>query len=206
MSTQRKIENPDCLTTPLKDYTTEKGTPICLHENKIFSVFFNGYYHYVEFNNALRGAVMIPRFPNGDLLLVNLRRAPVVGQSLEFPRGGVNKDETLEQGAIREIKEETGFEVFESAATCIGRFGADTATLNGFQSVFLVDIPENAEPGEYDHDEINWPVRISEKQLSQKIRSGEIVDGISMAAWTLYQAHCQDVEDAQELDLARPRP
>jgi len=172
-----------------KDYQTIPGVPLKLHENRMFTVLFNGYYHYVEFNNELRGAVMVPRFSNGDFLLVNLRRAPAIGASLEFPRGGINSNETLEFGAVREVLEETGFDLPENAATFIGKFGADTATLNGLQNAFLVTIPDSVQPGDYDQKEINWPVRISEADFLQKIRGGEIVDGITLAAWSLYQTY-----------------
>lgn len=71
----------------LKTYKTEKGIPICLHENKFFKMMFNGYFHYldnVRFGNAV---ATVPMFENGDLLMVRLRRAPEIGYSLEFPRG-----------------------------------------------------------------------------------------------------------------------
>jgi 8-oxo-dGTP pyrophosphatase MutT (NUDIX family) len=170
-----------------KTYSTEKGVPIKLHENKMFTVLFNGYYHYLEFNKYGRGVVMVPTFSNGDLLLVRLRRAPNIGFSVEFPRGGVEAHETLEGAAARELSEETGFEVPLSAVTFLGKLGPDTATLNGLSDVFSVRIHDDALQGQYDTEEIDKPFRVSAAAWTQMIRDGVIVDGTSLAAWAM---HC----------------
>lgn len=172
-----------------KDYTTQKGVPLKLHENKIFSVYFNGDYHYVEFNKAPSGAIVIPRFDNGDFLLVELRRTPVFGNSVEFPRGGVDRRETPEAGARRELVEETGYKVDIDAVTFLGVIGADTATLNGFNHVFLVDIPKDAVPGAFDADEIIRQLRVSPSELRAMVRGNRISCGQSLAAYGLMLAY-----------------
>ena len=177
------------MTNIQKEYTTQKGVPIKLHENKIFSVYFNGYYHYLEFNKMPSGAIVIPRFDNGDFLLVELRRAPVFGNSLEFPRGGVDKGETPEAGARRELVEETGYKVDTDGVTFLGVIGADTATLNGFNHVFLVDIPKDAVPGAFDTEEIIRQLRVSPSELRAMVRSNKVSCGQSLAAYGLMLAY-----------------
>lgn len=44
-----------------------------------------------------------------ETLLVEQFRPPVRQMTMEFPAGLVDKDETVEQAALRELKEETGF-------------------------------------------------------------------------------------------------
>lgn len=165
-----------------KDYSTEKGLPLKLHENKFFSVIYNGYYHYVEYNKVGGGAVVIPRFDNGDLLLVRLRRAPVFGFSLEFPRGGVNIGESLKAGALRELSEESGYSLDTDAAHFLGTIGPDTATLNSANHVFLVDIPAGAVQGAYDTEEIEKTLRVSMVGLKQLVKDNSIQDGQTLAA------------------------
>jgi ADP-ribose pyrophosphatase len=46
---------------------------------------------------------------NTDTLLVKQFRPPVGGMTVEFPAGLIDKDETVEQAAVRELREETGY-------------------------------------------------------------------------------------------------
>jgi ADP-ribose pyrophosphatase len=177
------------MTDVQKEYTTQKGVPIKLHENKLLSVYFNGYYHYIEFNKTPSGAIVIPRFGNGDFLLVQQRRAPVFGESLEFPRGGVDIGEAPVDGARRELVEETGYRVDALAATFLGVLGPDTATLNGFNHVFLVEIPDGAVQGEFDSTEITKLLRVTPFELRNLVRDNKIFDGQSLAAYGMLLAH-----------------
>ena len=169
----------------ITDYTTEKGVPICLHENRFFRMMFNGYYHYLDPVRYPRGVALVPIFENGDLLMVRLRRAPNIGFSLEFPRGGVDDGESLAEAATRELSEETGYAISADQAQALGRIGADTATLNTTTDVYRVTIPDSALQGAYDVEEIDVPIRISRAQFEAKVRAGEIVDGITLASWAL---------------------
>jgi 8-oxo-dGTP pyrophosphatase MutT (NUDIX family) len=52
-----------------------------------------------------------------DTLLVQQFRPPVGQATFEFPAGLIDKDETPEQAALRELKEETGYVGSTAAAT-----------------------------------------------------------------------------------------
>lgn len=169
----------------LTAYTTEKGVPICLHENKFFRMMFNGYFHYLDAVRYGQGVATVPVFENGDLLLVRLRRAPAIGFSLEFPRGGVDQGESTITAAARELSEETGYSVGPEQVRFLGRIGADTATLNSLMDVYQVIIPDSVFQGAYDTEEIDLPMRVTRAQFENMVRAGEIVDGITLASWTL---------------------
>jgi ADP-ribose pyrophosphatase len=169
----------------LKTYSTEKGDPVCLHENKFFKMMFNGYYHYLDAVRFARGVATVPMFENGDLLLVRLRRAPAIGFSVEFPRGGVDADEEFANAAARELSEETGYQVDAAGLQRLGTVGADTATINGTMEVYRVRIPDSAFQGAYDAEEIDVPMRVTRAQFEEMVRTGKIVDGITLASWTL---------------------
>jgi ADP-ribose pyrophosphatase len=161
------------------------GNPICLHVNRWLRVMQDGHYHYVEFNKTTYGVVVVPQFPNGDYLLVRLPRLAVFGESLEFPRGGIDTGESTQQTAIREMREETGYAIEAIDAHYLGRIGADTGLINGYLSAYKIAIPENAVQGAFDTNEINAVVRVTPAQLRDFVRQGQLVDGMSLAAYAL---------------------
>lgn len=169
----------------ITEYSTEKGIPLCLHQNRFFKMIFNGYFHYLEPVKYAKGVLIVPRFSNGDFLLVRLQRVPSVGLSIEFPRGGVEPDEPLELAAVRELSEETGYDLSADSVMSLGRLAAETATVNGLMDVFAVHIPDTAQMGEFDTEEIDKPMRVSEAEFKRMIIAGEIVDGMTLAAYSM---------------------
>jgi 8-oxo-dGTP pyrophosphatase MutT (NUDIX family) len=170
----------------IKTYSAEPAHPICLHENRHFRMMFNGQFHYLDGLPYPRSVIVIPRFSNGDLQLVKLPRAPKIGLSWEFPRGGLEGAETAIEGGLRELGEETGYaDIAPEHARYVGRLAPDTATINSIADVVLVDIPDDAVQGGFDTREILQPIRVPEHEFRHHIRSGDIVDGQTVGAYTL---------------------
>lgn len=168
-----------------KTYHTDPGVPICLHENRFFRMMFNGHYHYLDPVRYANGVVMVPVFDNGDFLLVRLRRAPAIGMSLEFPRGGIESGESMTVGAIREMLEETGYVIQQDEVFRLGELASETATVNGTMSVCLVRISAGAPVSVPDQNEIDSTLRISPRELRALIASGGCLDAMSIAAMSL---------------------
>ena len=168
----------------VKTYSAEPARPICLHENRLFRMMFNGRFHYLDGLRYPRSVIVIPRFSNGDLLLVKRSRAPKIGLSWEFPRGGLVGDESVIEGALRELEEETGYRLTPADVRHLGRLAPDSATINSITDVVLVDIPDNAEPGEFDTAEVIAPMRVPEIEFRHHIQRGDIVDGQTIGAYT----------------------
>ncbi len=61
--------------------------------------------------NKAKGAVVILATlkPSGKIVLVSQFRPPAGGRVLEFPAGLLDRDESIEIAALRELKEECGF-------------------------------------------------------------------------------------------------
>lgn len=170
-------------------YSTAQGVPLLLHKNRIFSVIFNGYFHYLEFHRYPRGVIMVGVFPNDDLLMVQLQRAPAFGLSWEFPRGGVDPGEAVADGALRELIEETGHALTADRLTHMGQVGPDTATINGASDVFLCRLPDGGVVGAFDTDEIAKVQRMPRAEFLRRVVAGDIRDGLSLAAYMLCDAH-----------------
>jgi 8-oxo-dGTP pyrophosphatase MutT (NUDIX family) len=169
----------------IKTYSAEPARPVCLHENRQFRMMFNGRLHYLDGLRSPRSVIVIPRFPNGDLLLVKLTRAPAIGLSWEFPRGGLDGDESVTEGALRELEEETGYRLTSADVRHLGRLAPDSATINAITDVVLVEIPHDAIPGEFDTIEVIAPMRVPEHEFRHHIQRGDIVDGQTIGAYTL---------------------
>lgn len=107
---------------------------------------------------------------------------------LQFPEGTVDQGETPEQGAIRELEEETGLHAREMnvvgktlnhhrRSTAIG-FVCSTRDLQNTGITHL-----EAE------ESYTKTVYLTEKEISQKIATGEIIQKNTLAAWAVYS--CQ---------------
>jgi 8-oxo-dGTP pyrophosphatase MutT (NUDIX family) len=169
----------------IKTYSAEPARPICLHENRLFRMMFNGQFHYLDGLRYPRSVIVIPRFSNGDLLLVKLSRAPAIGLSWEFPRGGLDGDEGVIEGALRELAEETGYKLTSADVRHLGRLAPDSATINAITDVVRVDIPDTAEQGDFDTVAIIAPTRVPEREFRHHIQCADIVDGQTIGAYTL---------------------
>ena len=83
-----------------------------------------------------------------DTLIVQQFRPPVGRVTIELPAGLIDKDETPEQAALRELKEETGYvgTVADcSVAVCMSPGLTDESVKLVVVDVDL-DAPENARP------------------------------------------------------------
>ncbi|HIH2744885.1 TPA: NUDIX hydrolase [Burkholderia lata] len=169
----------------VSEYPDTTGGPVELHRNRFLSVKYDGRHHFVEYNRHRSGVVIVPRFLSGDYLMVRLARAPVIGLSLELPRGGVEPNEAPVAAAIRELLEETGYLVDLSAMRHLGQIGGDTATINSVCDVFAASISRDVPAAPFDEREITAPVRIAPDALTEVIRRGEIKDGFTLGAMTL---------------------
>lgn len=129
-------------------------------------------------------AVIVPAFPNGTVALVRQYRHPAVRYLLEAPAGTLNRGETPEEGAARELEEELGFvagkleklsEFYVSPGFCEEKMWVYLATEMTATEQRLED------------DELLEIVRLPLRQALEMITDGEIEDaktiiGLMLAA------------------------
>jgi 8-oxo-dGTP diphosphatase len=102
-------------------------------------------------------ATGIAIFRDEKLLVVRRQVNDFLGGMFELPGGGVNEDETISEGAIRETLEETGLEVSSIVGTFDG-FDYETKTK---PKVRQINFKVKVKPGEVtleptEHYEYRW--------------------------------------------------
>jgi ADP-ribose pyrophosphatase len=158
------------------------GRPIRkLFENERVRLVHDGRYNLLEFVQSETAAVVIPITSEGDFVMVEIERVPAVGMSLEFPRGGVDIGETPSDGAIRELREETG--CVASEIRHLGSIAADTGIINLVMHAFVATV-DMADAGAIeDVEEITRRRVVPRMAFMAMARSGEIVCGVTLAAF-----------------------
>jgi ADP-ribose pyrophosphatase len=118
-------------------------------------------------------AVIVPLFDDGTIALVRQYRHPAVRYLLEIPAGTLDGNESPEEGAARELKEELGYkagrleklsEFFVSPGFCEEKMWLYLAT----------DLTESTQ--ELEADELIEVVRLPLRQALEMISDGEIED------------------------------
>ena len=92
--------------------TVDADVPLKVEwEGKYLSVLRRGRWEYVSRSGSTNAVVVLAEH-DGKIILIEQYRVPVGGRCLELPAGLVgdeDKDATVEEAAIKELKEETGF-------------------------------------------------------------------------------------------------
>ncbi|NEG90199.1 NUDIX domain-containing protein [Bifidobacterium aerophilum] len=111
----------------------------------------------------------------------------------EFPRGMGEPGESAEQTAARELREETGLTVDDSRIRILQMMHADTGVLRDRIAVARISVPVDCRkdvagmPGTTEGSAVDWELTnlrwVCEGRLRRMIRTGEIVDGITLAAF-----------------------
>ena len=143
-------------------------------------------YHYVH---TAGSSFIIPIKDNGKIILVNQYRYLNDRFSIEFPGGGIKEGQTPEEVARKELIEETGF---DGDLENVGYFNPYNGITNEICNVFIARnlIPSNQETKD-DSEEYEM-LELSPEEIDEKIRTNEIYDGMSMAAWGIGKYHITD--------------
>ena len=138
-----------------------------------------GEYHYVHTNGS---SMVVPVQGDGTLLLVNQYRYLLGRESAEFPCGSVKDGSNYEETARHELSEETGYAAGNLVPA--GEFNPYNGVTDEMCRVFVArDLRfVGGTPDETEEFEL---LRLSSAEVESRIRSGEIWDGMTIAAWFL---------------------
>lgn len=130
-------------------------------------------YEYVERNKKQKAAVIIAEKEN-SFLLIKQYRIPVLSYVIEFPAGLIEEDEKLEEAALRELLEETGYkgQILEVSPLTFTSAGLTTEEVYFVKVKILDFISSNCESSE--DISILW---VDEKRWQQIKKSGIPING-----------------------------
>jgi ADP-ribose pyrophosphatase len=130
---------------------------------------------------------VIARRRDGRFVFIRQFRKAIERICFEVMAGNCDPGEKPEAAAIRELKEETGYEpdsirflssIYPSVGYCTERI-----------DIFYAEVHE---PGktDFDHDENIETLLLTEEEMDSKIRVGEVQDAKTLAGWMLYKMLC----------------
>ena len=123
----------------------------------------------------VRDAVaVLPILPNGEVILVRQHRPAIQRTLLEVPAGNVDSGEKLEETAIRECEEETGYRP-QKLIRLIGYAHAEGYS-TGWITLFAGMDLEKTGRMNLDSTENLQPIRIPFVELLEMVNKNEIVD------------------------------
>lgn len=139
-----------------------------------------------------KGSVMIvPLLENGEFLMTEQFRYLNKRSSIEFPGGGVKNEGEDLASAIEELEEETGAKA--KKITYIGEFNPFNGVTDEICKVYLAEGLSFVEAMPEESEEINI-VKLSCDEIVNKIKTGEIYDGMTITAFTLFYLYYNSVQ------------
>jgi ADP-ribose pyrophosphatase len=141
-----------------------------------------GEYNYVHIGGS---AMTVPIMQDGKVLLVNQYRYLNERESLEFPCGAVKEGMSHDETAWHELTEETGYS--SNRWFLAGEFNPYNGVTNEICKVYIARELQHV-GGTPDETEEFELVALPADEIDEKIRSGEIWDGMTIAAWCIVKA------------------
>lgn len=159
------------------DYWSYRVDEFCLD-----SLFFSKY-HYVHTHGS---TMIIPKANDGKFILVEQFRYLNQKNSIELPCGGVKPNLSYEENAHKELREETGYDSHH--LKYIGEFSPFTGAADEICKVFLADnlYLNPLAPDKTEEFKIHF---LTYSEINDLISSNIIWDGLTLAAWALFDKH-----------------
>lgn len=121
---------------------------------------------------GLFGVAVLPVLPSGQIVLILTHRHATRSWELELPRGGVEPGETSEEGAFRELKEETGF--IASSLIYLGEMANDTGVLSSVVPVYLGKISSQGNSDFEESEAIAALISFTKEELKAGLIQGSL--------------------------------
>lgn len=140
-----------------------------------------GEYHYVH---TAGSTFIIPEISTDKFVLTKQYRYLNSRVSIEFPGGGLKEGVDPEFNAKNELEEEAGL---TGDLKLIGSFNPYNGVTDEICQVFYSDRLIRTKPRPEDSEEFII-IELNSSEIENLIESGEIWDGMTLAAWSIYKA------------------
>ena len=130
---------------------------------------------------------IIPITTDGEVILVNQHRFGMDKSSLEIPGGMADLNENPMEAAIRELKEETGYEAKEVIE--IGRVESNPAIMSNHTYTYLALDSEQSSEQNLDGMEDIEIIRKHINEIPDLIRNGVIEHALVVSAFYFYNLY-----------------
>jgi len=141
------------------------------------------------------GTVIVPIYTTASgeskFILIKNMRHPIRKESLEFPRGFLEDGCTENENALKELSEElskkTGFsDTYVETLSRLGDTYPDSGLSSARVSIYLAHLKKEIDEVNTDEEGITGYITLTETELSEKIKNGEITDGLTQNAFLMY--------------------
>ena len=128
---------------------------------------------------------MVPQLPDGRFIFIRQFRKAMERVCFEVVAGNCDPGEKPAVSAARELKEETGYEaeslellgpIFPSVGYCTERI-----------DIYFAEVAEQGATS-FDEDESIETFLLAEAEVDEMIRTNQIADAKTLAAWMLFKA------------------
>lgn len=163
---------------------------IWLRDGVIFPSGVYGTYDRIVWRSGLQtspGVAILPVLANKKIIVNLCYRHATRSWEIELPRGGKKDHETLEQAVLRELKEETGYEL--SKPQLLGTMAPDSGILTSLMPVFYGEASHSGENYQEYSEAISQCPAFTKQELKQGFVRGYIEIPIQ---GNLVQAQCRD--------------
>ena len=131
----------------------------------------------IEYDNE--SVAIIVENDKKEILLIEAYRYTTQSISIEIPAGGIDKDESIFEAGIREVLEETGYEIdrCEKIYNYFPSNGISNQVFNILKAKAISKV------NSFDKNEVKNIVWLDKASIKEKIKKKEILDGFSLTAY-----------------------
>jgi len=151
----------------------------------LFPSGIEGEYHYAFTYGSV---FIIPVTEEGKILMVNQYRYLNDRFSIEFPGGGVKKEDNHDYEARKELIEETGF---DGTLEMAGLFNPYNGVTNEICKVYIARGLKPSNEFKKDDSEEFELLSFTANEIEKMIYNNEIYDGMTLASWSLVRKKLQ---------------